>query len=142
MTLYDENNIFAKILRGELPCEKIFEDEKTFVLLDIHPRSNGHCLVLPKAAARNILDIETVDLEAVARTTQLVSQAVMKAFKADGVSVIQSNEHAGNQEVFHMHVHVIPRHEGTPMQRPAATMEKQEILKTNADKIRNVLGSS
>ena len=118
MTSYDNNNIFAKILRGELPCEKIYEDENTFVLLDIHPRANGHCLVLPKSPARNILDINPEALEAVSRTTQHIAKALMSAFDADGISVIQSNERAGNQEVFHLHVHVIPRHEGEPMQRP------------------------
>ncbi|MEM8750101.1 MAG: HIT family protein [Pseudomonadota bacterium] len=137
---YDDQNIFAKIMRGEMPCEKVYEDDDTFVLLDIFPRAAGHCLVLPKAPARNILDVGESDLEAVARTTKRIAIAVKSAFDADGVSIIQSNEAAGNQEVFHMHVHVIPRHTGARMGSPATAMESVESLKKNGAKIRNALG--
>ena len=87
MTAYDDQNVFAKILRGELPCEKLYEDDDTFVIMDIMPRGDGHCLVLPKAPARNILDIEAESLAAVARTTQVMARAVKKAFEADGVTI-------------------------------------------------------
>lgn len=139
MTAYDDQNVFAKILRGELPCEKLFEDDATFVIMDIMPRGDGHCLVLPKAPARNILDIEHDSLSAVAATTQKMAQAVLKAFGADGVTIQQFNEAAGGQEVFHLHVHVIPRFDGIRLGPPASVMEEPEILKANAGKIRAAL---
>ena len=141
MTPYDDQNIFAKIMRGELPCEKLYEDDDTFVIMDIMPRAPGHCLVLPKSPARNILDIEPSSLAAVSRTTQVMARAVMKAFEADGVTIQQFNESAGGQVVFHLHVHIIPRHEGVSMERPASQMEKPETLKINADKIRAALSA-
>lgn len=136
---YDDQNIFAKILRGELPCHKVYEDDDTFVLMDVFPRCDGHCLVLPKAPARNILDVDTGSLEAVARTTQLVAKAAKKAFDADGISITQANETAGNQEVFHLHVHILPRHDNIGLNRPGAKMESPEKLAENAGKIRAAL---
>lgn len=139
MTIYDDQNVFAKILRGEMPCEKLYEDEHTFVIMDIMPRAAGHCLVLPKAPARNILDIEGGSLAAVAATTQRMAIAVKAAFGADGVTIQQFNEAAGGQVVFHLHVHVIPRHEGIRLGPHTGEMENPDVLKTNADKIRAVL---
>ena len=139
MTAYDDQNVFAKILRGELPCEKLYEDEDTFVIMDIMPRGDGHCLVLPKAPARNILDIEAESLAAVARTTQVMARAVKKAFEADGVTIQQFNESAGGQVVFHLHVHVIPRFDGIRMGPPASEMAPADVLKANAEKIRAAL---
>lgn len=138
---YDPDNIFAKILRGELPAHKVHEDDGTLVIMDIFPRCEGHCLVLPKAAARNLLDADTASLEAVARTTQKIARAVMVAFNADGVSITQANEPAGNQEVFHLHVHVLPRHDGVALGRPASAMAEQETLAANAAKIREALSA-
>ena len=112
MVAYDNDNIFAKILRGELPAFKVYEDDKTFAFLDIMPRCPGHTLVIPKAPARNIFDITPEDFAAVARTTQKVALAVKKAFAADGVTLQQANERAGGQVVFHLHMHVMPRHDG------------------------------
>ncbi len=137
--VYDDQNIFAKILRGDMPCVKVYEDDDTLVMMDIFPRSQGHCLVLPKAPARNIFDIETPMLEAVIRTTQKIAIAARAAFGADGISIAQSNEAAGNQEVFHLHVHIIPRFEGVSMARPAANMEDGDVLKANAEKIKQAL---
>jgi len=108
MPSYDPNNIFAKILRGELPCYKVYEDDKVLAFLDIMPRSPGHTLVLPKTPARNILDIGANDLAHVVTTAQRVAKAAMKAFSADGITIQQFNEGAGGQVVFHLHVHVIP----------------------------------
>ena len=139
MTAYDDQNVFAKILRGEMPCEKLYEDDLTFVIMDIMPRGDGHCLVLPKSPARNVLDIEPESLAAVARTTQMMARAVKKVFNADGVTIQQSNESAGGQVVFHLHVHIIPRFEGLRMGPPAAEMAPADVLKTNADKIRAAL---
>ena len=139
MTAYDDQNVFAKILRGEMPCEKLYEDDHTFVIMDIMPRGDGHCLVLPKAPARNILDIEPDSLAAVAKTTKIMALAVKKAFAADGVTIQQFNESAGGQVVFHLHVHVIPRFEGIRMGPPASEMAPADVLKANAEKIRAAL---
>lgn len=136
MTAYDPDNIFAKILRGELPCHKLYEDEETFVMMDIMPRGNGHCLVLPKKPIRNILDADEKTLGAVYATVANMSKAVMKAFGADGVTVQQFNEPAGGQVVFHMHVHVIPRFDGVAMRPHTGSMEDDGVLSANAEKIR------
>jgi histidine triad (HIT) family protein len=135
MPNYDPNNIFAKILRGELPCHKVYEDEKAFAFLDIMPRAPGHTLVLPKAQARNILDVGAEDFAHVMKTAQKIAKAAMRAFGADGVTVQQFNEGAGGQVVFHLHVHVIPRKTGIPMKRPASEKEKTETLAEQAKKL-------
>ncbi|GHG95868.1 HIT family protein [Pseudodonghicola xiamenensis] len=135
---YDIDNIFAKILRGDLPCHKLYEDEATFVFMDIMPRADGHCLIIPKTACRNLLDASAEQLSAVIATTQKMAQAVMAAFEADGVTVQQFNEAAGGQEVFHLHFHVLPRHEGDRL-RPPGQMADQAVLAEQAEKIRAVL---
>lgn len=135
---YDPDNIFAKILRGELPSHKIYEDDDTYVLLDIMPRADGHMLVIPKTPARNVLDATPEQLAAVMRTVQKMSRAGMTAFAADGVTVQQFNEAAGGQIVFHLHVHVLPRHDGDKL-RPPGTMEDNDVLAAHADKIRSAL---
>jgi histidine triad (HIT) family protein len=137
---YDKNNIFAKILRGELPCYKVYEDDKALVFLDIMPRAPGHSLVLPKSAARNILDIAPEELAHVAKVAQKVAMASMKAFDADGITVQQFNEPAGGQVVFHLHVHVIPRKEGAPLKPPASFKEDPATLKAQAAKLAEALG--
>ena len=139
MTAYDTNNIFAKILRGELPCHKVYEDEHVFAFLDIMPRVPGHTLVIPKAPARNILDIKPDDYAHVARGAHRIAAAAMKAFDADGITVQQFNESAGGQVVFHLHVHVIPRHDGVAMKPAASEMAKPDELAAAAEKIRTAL---
>ena len=139
MTAYDDTNIFAKILRGELPAHKIHEDDDTLAFMDIMPRGDGHCLVLPKKPSRNLLDVDGDSLAAVMRTTQKVARAVMRAFGADGVTVQQFNEPAGGQVVFHLHVHIIPRFEGVGLKPHTGQMEKPEVLAANAEKIRAAL---
>ena len=106
MPSYDPNNVFAKILRGELPAHKVFEDDKIFSFLDIMPRAPGHTLVIPKAAARNIIDIAPDDLLAVIVATQRIARAAMSVFAADGLTIQQFNEPAGGQVVFHLHFHI------------------------------------
>ena len=138
---YDDTNIFAKILRGELPCEKLYEDNDTFVIMDIMPRADGHCLVLPKKPMRNILDADDASLAAVAATTAKFARVVKEAFKADGVTIQQFNESAGGQVVFHMHVHVMPRMENVALKPHTGNMETAEKLTENADKIRAVLSA-
>jgi histidine triad (HIT) family protein len=135
MPTYDPNNIFAKILRGDLPAYKVYEDDKAVVFLDIMPRTPGHALVLPKAAARNILDVNADDLAHVMKVAQKVAQASIKAFGAQGVTIQQFNEGAGGQVVFHLHVHVIPRHDGVPMKPPATHRERPEVLAEHASKL-------
>jgi histidine triad (HIT) family protein len=135
MSAYDQNNIFAKILRGELPCHKVFEDEKVFAFLDIMPRAPGHTLVLPKAPARNILDVSSADLAEVMNVVQRVAKASLQIFAADGVTVQQFNEAAGGQVVFHLHVHVIPRKQGVAMKPPASVREVPEVLAEQAKKL-------
>ena len=135
MPSYDPNNIFAKILRGELPCYKVYEDDKALAYLDIMPRSPGHTLVLPKAPARNILDVSPDDFAHVMTVAQKVAKAAMKAFEADGITIQQFNEGAGGQVVFHLHVHVIPRKTGVAMKPPASEKEKPDVLAENAKKL-------
>lgn len=138
-TEYDSGNIFAKIVRGELPCHKIYEDEATFAFMDIMPRGDGHALVIPKEPARNVLDVEADSLAAVMRTVQKVARASMKAFGADGVTVQQFNEPAGGQVVFHLHFHIIPRFDGVGLKPHTGEMEKPEVLAANAEKLRAAL---
>jgi histidine triad (HIT) family protein len=135
MPNYDTNNIFAKILRGELPAHKVYEDDKTFAFLDIMPRAPGHALVIPKAPARTIVDIEPDDLSRLIQTTQAVARAAMKVFAADGLTIHQFNEPAGGQVVFHVHVHVIPRKNGVALKPPASVKEDPAILSDQALKL-------
>lgn len=139
MTAYDPNNIFAKILRGEIPSETVYEDEHTRVIMDIMPRAAGHCLVLPKAPSRNILDIAPEALAALMATVQKVAKAVKEAFGADGLTIEHFVERAGGQTVFHTHFHIVPRHEGRPLRDHAVEMAPAEELKANAEKLRAVL---
>jgi histidine triad (HIT) family protein len=135
MPAYDANNIFAKIIRGEMPSYKVYENDKVMAFLDIMPRAPGHTLVLPKAPARNILDIKPDDYAHVARGAHKIAAAAMKAFKADGITIQQFNEGAGGQVVFHLHLHVIPRKNGVPMKPPASEKEKPDILSDQALKL-------
>jgi histidine triad (HIT) family protein len=135
MEKYDPNNIFARILRGELPSQKVYEDDKAFAFLDIMPRSPGHTLVIPKAQARTILDIGEDDLSHLMKTVQKIAQAATAAFAADGITIQQFNEAAGGQVVFHMHVHVIPRKIGVALKPPASFKEESAVLSEHAQKL-------
>ena len=137
---YDDQNVFAKILRGEMPCFRLYEDADTLAFMDIMPRADGHCLVIPKKAARNILDVDADSMAAVMRTVQKLSHAVMTAFAADGVTIQQFNESAGGQVVFHLHVHVLPRHAGVSLKPHTGEMADKAVLEANAQKIRDALG--
>jgi histidine triad (HIT) family protein len=135
MATYDPNNVFAKILRGELPSHKVYEDDRAFAFLDIMPRAPGHTLVIPKAPARNILDVSPSDLAHVMAVAQKIARAVMPVFSADGVTVQQFNEPAGGQVVFHLHIHVIPRREGVQLKPPASFKEDAAVLSDHALKL-------
>jgi len=139
MTAYDQSNVFAKILRGELPSHTVYEDTDTLAIMDIMPRADGHVLVVPKAPYRNIFDAPAEALNAVALTTQKLARAVKAAFSAEGVTIQQFNEAAGGQVVFHLHVHVMPRFEGVALRPHTGAMEKNEVLASNAEKIREAL---
>jgi histidine triad (HIT) family protein len=136
---YDSNNIFAKILRGEIPSHKVYEDADSIVFMDVMPQAPGHALVVPKAASRNILDADPAVLARVMPVVQRIARASKAAFAADGISVIQFNEAAGGQSVFHLHFHVIPRHDGVPLKPHVGGMEKPEVLAANAEKLRKAL---
>ena len=135
MPAYDPNNIFAKILRGELPCHKVYEDDQAFAFLDIMPRAPGHTLILPKAPARNILDAAPDDLAHLAQVVQKIARAGMQVFGADGITIQQFNENAGGQVVFHLHVHVIPRKAGVAMKPPASEKEAPDVLAEQAKRL-------
>jgi histidine triad (HIT) family protein len=138
---YDTNNVFAKILRGELPAHKVYEDADTLAFMDIMPRCEGHTLVIPKAPVRNLLDATPSQLGACMKTVQKVAQAVTKAYNADGITLLQANETAGGQVVFHLHFHVMPRWEGKSLGPAASKMEKPEVLAANAEKIKKAIGA-
>ena len=140
MPAYDSSNIFAKILRGELPCHKVYEDERAIAFLDIMPRAPGHILVLPKTAVRNILDIAPDDFAHVMKVAQKIAKISMDVFSADGVTVQQFNEPAGGQVVFHLHVHVIPRKDGIALKPPASVKESPDVLKEQAARLAAALG--
>ncbi|NOE17489.1 HIT domain-containing protein [Ruegeria atlantica] len=134
MADYDPDNIFAKILREEIPCMRVYEDDKTLAFMDIMPRVDGHLLVIPKTPCRNVLDATPEQLTAVIKTVQKMARAIKSAFDADGVTIQQFNEAAGGQEVFHLHFHVLPRHEGVSM-RPPGKMGDFELIGEHAKKI-------
>jgi histidine triad (HIT) family protein len=142
MPAYDPNNIFAKILRGEMSSYKVYEDDKALAFLDIMPRAPGHALVLPKAPARNILDISPDDLAHVIKVAQKIAKVSVQAFGADGVTIQQFNESAGGQVVFHLHFHIIPRSKGVPLRPHTGEMAPGDKLQEHAARIRAALDAS
>ncbi len=138
MSVYDPDNIFAKILRGEIPSTRVYEDDETLAFMDIMPRTDGHLLVIPKTPCRNVLDATSEQLGAVMVTVQKLARAAKQAFDADGVTIQQFNEAAGGQEVFHLHFHVLPRHQGVSM-RPPGQMGDFELIAQHAEKIKSAL---
>ncbi len=138
---YDPNNIFAKILRGELPCHKVHEDEHTLALMDIMPRGDGHTLVIPKNPARNLLDVAEADLSKTILAVQRIARAAKAAMNADGVTIQQFNETAGGQVVFHLHFHIIPRWDGVPLRPHTGDMAPNDRLAEQAARIRAALQS-
>ncbi|MGB3643342.1 MAG: HIT family protein [Mesorhizobium sp.] len=139
---YDTDNIFAKILRGEIPSQKVYEDNAVVAFMDVMPQGEGHTLVVPKAPSRNLLDADPATFAALFAVVQKIAVAVKKAFSADGVTIQQFNEPAAGQSVYHLHVHVLPRFEGVPLKPHTGAMEKPEVLAANAEKIRAALASA
>ena len=132
---YDPNNIFAKILRGQAPCVKVYQDELSLAFMDVMPRAEGHTLVIPKAKARNLFDIAPEDLARFIPSVQKVANAVMAGMKADGISLQQFNEEAGGQQVFHLHFHVLPRWTGVQLRPPGGPFQSAEALRPHAERI-------
>lgn len=138
---YDPSNIFAKILRGEIPCHKVYEDADVIAFMDVMPQAAGHTLVVPKAPSRNLLDADPAVLAKILPIVQKIAVAAKAAFAADGITVIQFNEPAAGQTVFHLHYHVIPRIAGVPLKPHSGTMEDSAVLKSNAEKLKAALAA-
>ena len=136
---YDQNNIFAKILRGEIPCVKVYEDAKTLAFMDVMPEGEGHVLVVPREAAENILDLSADGMAAMMATVQKVAKAVEKALAPDGILLKQYNRAPAGQSVFHVHFHIVPRYEGVPMAPHGKVMVQAASLEPIAAKIRSEL---
>lgn len=136
---YDDNNIFAKILRGEIPAFKVYEDDDTLAFMDVMPQSPGHTLVIPKAPSRNLLDADPAVLSKTIPIVQKIAVAAKKAFAADGIQLVQFNEPASGQTVYHLHFHIIPRFEGVALKPHTGKMEDMDVLKANAEKLKAAL---
>jgi histidine triad (HIT) family protein len=136
---YDPNNVFAKVLRGEIPSHKIYEDADTLAFLDIMPRTQGHALVITKSTARDLFDVSPDALAALMRTVQKLSPIIRDAVGADGVLIQQFNGAAAGQTVFHLHFHIIPIRDGEPLKPHAGSMADQAALAVTAEKIRKKL---
>ena len=132
MSEYDSDNIFAKILRGEIPNHTVFENENLLVLMDVMPMSDGHCLVVPKAPSRNLLDANPDSLSDILPVVQIVARAAKTAMNADGIIVQQFNEEIAGQSVFHLHFHIVPVYEGKKLVRHADKMADGEQLNKQA----------
>jgi histidine triad (HIT) family protein len=137
--MYDTGNIFAKILRGEIPSHRVYEDDDVVAFMDVMPQATGHTLVVPKAASRNLLDADPAVLAKLLPVVQRIAKAAKTAFAADGVTIMQFNETPAGQTVFHLHVHVIPRHEGVPLRAHSGRMEDGAVLAANAAKLKAAL---
>lgn len=136
---YDDSNIFAKILRGEIPAHKVYEDDDVLAFMDVMPQAPGHLLVVPKTPSRNLLDADPAVLSRTIPIVQKLANAAREAFNADGVFVAQFNEPAAGQTVYHLHFHVIPRREGEPLKPHSGKMEDGEVLKAHAERVKAAL---
>ena len=136
---YDPKNVFARILRGEVPAYRVYEDARTLAIMDVMPQADGHALVLPKSPAENLYDLDPEAAAAVIRTVQKVARAAREAFRADGIMVMQFNGPAAGQTVFHFHMHVVPRVEGTPLRSHGRGMADGKVLEEHAARLRAAL---
>lgn len=141
MPTYDPNNILAKILRGEIPSIKVYEDQDTLAIMDIMPQAEGHVLVIPRAPSRNLLDADPATFKPLYETVQVIARAVKDAFGSEGVLVQQFNEPAAGQTIFHLHVHVIPRKAGENLRAHTGKMADMALLARQADMIKQALNS-
>jgi len=136
---YDRNNVFARILRGEIPSVRVYEDEKTLAFMDVMPQADGHTLVIPKEEAEDIFALSAEGAEALLATTRKVAKAVKKGIGASGIMIAQLNGAAAGQTVFHVHFHIIPRSAGADFRLHARDMEAPEKLRGVAEKIKAAL---
>jgi histidine triad (HIT) family protein len=133
---YDRNNVFAKILRGEIPSHKVYEDAQTLAFMDVMPQADGHTLVIPKVEAESLLDAPPEALAATIVTTQRVARAVKVAFATPGILIAQLNGSAAGQSVFHVHFHIVPRRAGLDLRLHAREMADPAVLAAHAARIR------
>lgn len=136
---YDQNNIFARILRGEVRAHKVYEDDATLAIMDAMPQADGHTLVLPRQPAENLFDLDEGTMTALMSTAQTVGAAVRTAFAADGIRLMQFNGSAAGQSVFHFHIHIIPCHDGRSLGRHTGRMADDQVLAEHAERIRAAL---
>jgi histidine triad (HIT) family protein len=136
---YDTSNVFAKILNGDIPCCKVYENEHAFAFMDVMPWSDGHTLVVPKSQATNLFDADPASLGHLITAVQTVAIAVRTAFKPDGLRLVQNNEAAAGQTVFHLHMHIVPCYNGVPLHIPGPTMADRAMLEEHAVRIRAAL---
>jgi histidine triad (HIT) family protein len=136
---YDAQNIFARIIRGEIPSSKIYEDEDVLAFMDVMPQIEGHCLVVPKQGCRNLLDADPAILTKTISATQKIARAAMKAFNADGVQIRQYSEPAAGQTVFHLHFHILPMRDGDTLKPHSGKMADATVLQLHAERIRAAL---
>lgn len=139
MTTYDKDNIFAKILQGEIPSHKVYEDDRVLAFMDVMPRADGHTLVIPKIEVRNLFDIQPDDLADLIKSVQKIAIAVKQGMGADGITLQQFNEAAGGQVIFHIHFHIMPRWDGDKLRPHTGEMADQDILAQHAEKIKSAL---
>jgi histidine triad (HIT) family protein len=139
---YDPDNIFAKIIRGEIPCHKVYEDDAVLAFMDVMPQSDGHTLIVPKSPARNIFDASPEQLAALLPVVQKIARAVLPAFGADGAVVMQFNEEPAGQTVFHLHFHVVPRYAGVPLRPHTGKMADMAVIAGHAEKLRAALAGA
>ena len=139
--MYDKDNVFAKILRGEIPAAKVYEDEHVLSFMDAMPQSDGHTLVIPKTEARNLFDIAPAALAELIKATQYVAKGVQRVFQPDGMRLIQFNEPAAGQTVFHIHFHIVPCYAGKEIRMHARDWADKAVLAQQAEKIRAVLAT-
>ena len=136
---YDDDNVFAKILRDEMPSHRVYDDQQTLAFMDIMPVSKGHTLVIPKTKGENIFDVDAESLSAVIKTTKRGAEAIKKALEPSGMIVTQLNGAKAGQTVFHYHMHIIPVYEKAPFQPHANELEDSEILASTAETIKQTL---
>ena len=139
---YDAGNVFAKILRGEIPAFKVYEDERTLSFMDAMPQSDGHTLVIPKTNARNLFDIEPEALADLIKVTQRIALAVRQAFDAPGMRIVQFNGAVAGQTVFHIHFHIIPWYHGLDLKHHARDWADKAVLAQHAERIKRALSGA
>lgn len=138
---YDRDNVFARVLRGDIPAFKVYEDAQTLAFMDVMPQSVGHALVVPKVEAENIFDLPVASLQSLITTTQLIARAAKQAFDADGITLMQFNGAAAGQTVPHIHFHVLPRYADQPLHSHAREMADKAVLAKHAEQLRTALAS-